>query len=274
MRRYPICWSIALAALAIFTSAMRADIPYFNGFETPSSVNDFYGPSGQPGGNIARVASGGGTLGYIAASGNYYAEIQNTENFSGGLGYAGYTGFGSPVTTPTQGFAVSVDIYVDTARWQPTGHAGSDFVISTQDMTTTTAYDDEFMNIFLTVTTPGTINVSSIASSNFATITKSGWYQFVISFVSGSTGNVENDVSVLDQQGDVVGTAHYAPPVGSMTPLSALGGNGYMIFGPWQNGFAGDVLAIDNLQTIALPEPAVFGMLLTGLALIRRNPRR
>jgi hypothetical protein len=274
MRLHSIGWRIALGVIGFAAPAALADIPYFNGFETPGSVNDFFGPTGVAGGNITQVASGGGTLGYTAAAGNDYAEIHNTENFSGGLGYAGYTSFGSPVTTATQGFAESVDIYLDTTRWLPTQNAGSDFVISTQPEDTSPGTAGEFMNIFFTVTTAGTINVSSIASSNLATITKSGWYQFIISFVPGASGDVENDVSVLDSLGNVVGTAHYVPPPASAMPSSNLGGNGYMIFGPWQNGFAGDVLGIDNLQTYAVPEPALLGALPLGLALLRRRLRR
>jgi len=272
MRLHSIGWRIALGVIGFAAPAALADIPYFNGFETPGSVNDFYGTSGVAGSNITQVASGGGTLGYTAAAGNDYAEIRNTDNFSGGLGYSGYTSFGMPVTTPTQGFAESVDIYLDTARWQPILSPGSDFVISTQAEDTSPGVTGEFMNIIFTVTTAGTINVSSVASSNLATITKSGWYQFVISFVPGASGDVENDVSVLDSLGNVVGTTHYVSP--TPMPSSALGGNGYMIFGPWRDGFAGDVLGIDNLQTFAAPEPMLVGALPLGLALLRRRSRR
>ena len=263
-----------LASVALLGARAAADVPYFNGFETPSSVNDFTGVSGA-GTNIQRVASGGGTLGYTPAGGNFYAEITNTDNFvRPGYGDAGITNFGTVGTGPSTGFAESVSIYIDTARWLPTGVPGSDFVISAPPVILHDTGPD-FNNIIFSVSTAGTVNVSSVVASNLvlnatpqalASITTSGWYQLVFTAVPGTT-YVENDVSILDAQGHTLGTLHGI----STVPAADLMGNGTMTFGPWENGFANDVLAIDNLQTYAVPEPLMLGALGLALPLIYRR---
>ena len=74
-----------------------------------------------------------------------------------------------------------------------------------------------------------------------------------MTFAQGTSGFVENDMSVFDPGNNQVGTTHYV----STMAASELGGNDYGDWTTvWQNGFAGDVLAIDNVQTGAVPEPA------------------
>jgi PEP-CTERM motif-containing protein len=41
----------------------------------------------------------------------------------------------------------------------------------------------------------------------------------------------------------------------------------------WRNGFAGDTIGIDDLQTSAVPEPMTFGAFGAGLALFLRRRR-
>ena len=53
---------VFLVCAAGVVSQSAADVPYFNGFETSTSVNDFFGTSGAAGTNITRVASGSGVL--------------------------------------------------------------------------------------------------------------------------------------------------------------------------------------------------------------------
>jgi hypothetical protein len=275
MKRHLIGWRIALGVVGLATPAAFADIPYFNGFETANSINDFFNPASQPGVGITQVASGGGTLHYTAASGNDYAEIQNTDDPHSGLGIAGGTLYGSTVSTHSvNGFQESIDIYVDTALWLPQNTNGSNFVVSTRPTTTSGAAPsgtaDDFVNFIFTVNTAGSIAVSSSASPALTTITTSGWYQFVTTFVPG-TQFVTNDVSVLDAQGNLMGTTGHQV---STLPSASLGGSGLTLFSPWRNGFAGDVIAIDNLETNALPEPMTLGLLPIGLALLRRRSRR
>lgn len=262
--------------LGLLATSAPAEVPYFNGFETPTSVNDFQSPSGVPGAGITRVASGGGTLGYTAAGGSFYAEIHNTDSFGGpGIGYAGLTNFGA-LTPASGGFTESLDVYIDTSRWLPPT-TGSAFVMTARTQVT----HDTFINaanILFNVSTPGTINITSVPAvqdtgpitfSNLATITTSGWYQIEFAFTPGSQF-VQSDVSVLDAQGNLLGTAHGQSP----GLASDLVGNGTLIFGPWRDGFAGDVLAIDNLQTFATPEPMALGLAPMMLLLHRRRSRR
>ena len=274
MRLASFGWILAAGLVAIASPAL-ADIPYLNGFETTGSVNDWFGPSGNAGGNITQVPSGGGTLQYTAAAGNDYAEITNTDSFGGNpfsrQGYGGFTDFGQLVTTQTTGYGQSFDLYVDLARWLPSQNPGSQLIISTHAGDTISSETGEFMNFAFTATTNGVL-VQSVASSSLATITKSGWYQFITTFFPGNSGMVENYVAVEDMQNNVIGSTFYVPPQGSEAG-SHLAGNGMLVLGPWNNGFAGDVLGFDNFQTFAAPEPMVLALAPCALALIRRRSR-
>lgn len=274
MKRKLMGWGIALGMIGLASQSALADIPYLNGFETPSNLNDWYNGASQAGVGITRVASGGGTLGYTAASGGFYAEIQNVENIQTGLGNAGGTIFGSTVATHfSTGFKESIDIYVDTSKWLPQGAVGSNLVISNRPTTTSGAPPsgtaDDFVNFIFTVSSPGHIDVSSDASPALTTITTSGWYTFVTTF-DPSAGFVQNDVFVYDALGNLQGTSgHYI----STLPSASMGGSGLTLVNPWRNGFAGDTIAIDNLQTSAIPEPLVLGLAPLALTLLRRRAR-
>jgi len=251
----------------------RANIPYFNGFEMPGSSNDFTDYLGNVGNEITRVPSGGGVLGYTAASGNYYAEINNVPGVydaSGSRGISVTTNFGGLITNHVGDFSESLDLYVDLTRWLPvTG--GSDLVIATAVGGGESAGD--FANFVFTVPTPGAVNISTLGLSPvFATIIESGWYRFSVSYTQGFL-YTEDDLSVFNAQGALVGTTHTA----GQNPIdaTALLGNGPLVIGAWQNGFAGNVLAIDNVQTVDTPEPSSVGALCgLGLALTLRRTRR
>jgi len=266
-----IGWKVALGLIVAATPAL-ANVPYFNGFETAGSQNDFYGPSGTQGGNITVVTSGGGALHYTAAAGNTYAEITNSDNVGGPQqGYGGYTAFGGTGGVTPNGFGQSFDLYVDLSRWTTTQIPGANLVISTHPWdAVANAQSADLVNFAFTASNTGVL-VQSVASTNLATITQSGWYQFTMTFVPGASGFVESDVTVSDLQNNVLGTAHYVPPVGSTLANARIGGAGYMIVGPWQTGFAGDVIAIDNVQTYLIPEPTIVGAVGGLLALIRRR---
>jgi hypothetical protein len=62
----------------------------------------------------------------------------------------------------------------------------------------------------------------------------------------------------------------------STLPFSALTGTNYGDWVTrWDNGFAADVLAIDDVQVGTVPEPASFSVLvLGGMALLARRRRR
>ncbi len=308
MVRNGILIAVGLAAGAAVAPSAFANQPYFNGFETPGSTQDFSGPvitdpstgaySIQPGADITRVASGGGTLGLTAASGGYYAEITNVHNTylptdkTYGQATAAY--FGGAQQSYTGNFTESVDMYVNVAGWAASPGATQGFQLDaspSNSITGDAAYNtynaqgaktnqgDETqfyvaaptVNNTPEVTIGGAIDVlPSASNSDFATITQSGWYNFAVSFDKGSGGYVQNTFTVSTLGGTVLGSFTGTSPM----PASQLGGNNYGLwFEGWYNGFAGDTIGIDNVTVT--PEPASVALIGVGLAagclLLRRR---
>jgi hypothetical protein len=251
---------IAASLVLLLAYSSRAAVVYFNGFETGDpGTADF---SGAP---IASVASGGGALHLTAATGSNYAEINNIDDdYQTGYGDSVYTRYGAPAGIPISGpFYESIKVYINTA-WAAAGPDNNNqgFWIDTTP-NTDPGYLDE-SNFRIADTGDGTIQVLGTAgnpgaasSGAFATIAASGWYTFRTTFEDDG-GVVKNTLTVLDALGNVIGTFSGD----STLPFASLTGTNYADwFTVWENGFAGDVLGIDDVEvgtlaSTATPEPA------------------
>ena len=207
---------------------------------------------------ITRVASGSGTLGVPASAGGYYAEVQNKlDAYQAGYGDAGFSYFGGKGTEYKGDFYQAIDVYVD-AKWAPAANPGVDgFWI---DMTPYHADPDNYgaEHNFRLRATGNQVDVRIDAQTNpIASITESGWYTFLMTFQKGVVADepVVTQMVILNAQHATVGSAAVAAtsPGGPFKSKDLLG-NGYVWITVWQNGFAGDTLAIDNLKTALLPQ--------------------
>lgn len=278
--------SLGASALLALSSTANADSLYFNGFEPGDpGTRDFYdSTTDAQGADITIVPNGGGQLHLTAPTGSYYAEITNVDN-TYNPGYSGqsvFTDYGAQATgsgVVTNGpFYESTAYYINTS-WAAAS-ASNNYVGFWIDTTPSTdpVYLDE-TNFRIVDTGNGSIGVNFVGlnGSGSTTITSSGWYTFKTTFQNDGHGNVENVMSVSDSSGNVIGSY----TVDSSLPFSALTGTNYGDWTTvWQNGFANDVLGIDNVEVGSItPEPAEFvgliGMAGVGLILIgrRRRPR-
>jgi PEP-CTERM motif len=288
---------VAAAGAFLTVQTARADIPYFNGFATPNSQNDFFANEGSyaAGAYISRVGSGAD--GIPASSGNFFAIVSNVDNaytpgYFGQSVYTAYNSSGNPDPTPTpNGFYEATDVYVDLTagdplEWLPPA-AGYSPAFWIDSSPAGDAADASYTapnggidfraeeNFRISVPTAGTALISGNASYGpyFATINQTGWYTFLTTFAPGSGGYVQSTLSVINSSNDLlVGSATFLTTM----PYADLGGTGYGDwFTVWQNGFANDQLAIDNVQTGDLPEPGSLGLLAVGgLGLLLRGRKK
>jgi PEP-CTERM motif len=278
------CGRLAAAAVvsAIFAvpATLTADTIYSNGFEPgdPGTADFYDSTTNTQGADISIVPSGGGTLHLTPASGNYYAEITNVEN-TYDAGYSGesvYTDYGAPNGIAINGpFYESTAYYINTT-WSaaPASDNNAGFWIDT-----TPGGDPNYLdetNFRIIDTGDGTIGVQFVGNngSSQATITQSGWYTFKTTFQNDGNGNVENVMSVSDSNGNAIGSY----TADSSLPYADLTGTNYGDWTTvWTNGFAGDVLGIDDVQVGTLgsvPEPATLGLIAAGALLLLRRPQR
>lgn len=207
---------------------------------------------------ISRVASNGGTLGLPASSGAYYAEVQNQADGYGMTGYgdAGYSFFGGKGTQYKGDFYQAIDLYVD-AAWAPAAIAGVDsfWIDMTPNHADPANYGAEHNFNLRATGTKVDVRVDGQATP-IASITTSGWYTFLMTFEKGATATapVVTDMLILNAQNTTIGqaTVTATSPGGPFASQDLLG-NGYVWITVWQNGFADDLLAIDNLETALLP---------------------
>jgi len=264
---------VALPLISAVPQA-SATLGYFQGFENDNSgwtVGSGYGLA------INRVPSGGGTLNLTSSSeifgGGYYGEMVNDPgSISATLGSGGYTWMPSPGSVGRDpvyhgDFFQFVDIYIDT-QWAPPAAPASPAFILDEVPTATNglpAYGPPYSsgvdekNFAFYVPLVGTVDVKSGYSTPLLTITNSGWYSFAQTYRRtgpSATDYVANDFLVYDHSGKLLASN----TLSSTLPSYELGGNGLLWFANWQNGFANNVLGIDNtwngLLPLIIPEPS------------------
>lgn len=256
--------ALAVATLGAGQMASANSITHFQGFETDSFI--WNGSGG-----IARVPSGGGTLGVSSSSGSHHAEI--TE---GGSSDGGYTFFGGSYSTYTGSVVQSLDIYIDLDWADPTG-GGDGFKLNMFPSSTSGASISEAGEQFLFSFTADGLNVEANGlggyGSSITTLTSEGWYTFEATFRKGTDGFIKTDLAVYNFLGDLLGVQTRGGGDNSV-----LGGHGYIWVSNWVDGFADNTLAIDNARAyaVSVPEPASLALLAigAGMMLMMRRARR
>jgi hypothetical protein len=269
--------------LWMVSAVSRGGVIYSNGFETgdPGTADFYDSTTNTQGADITIVPNGGGTLQLTAPQGTHYAEITNvhdTYNFGqvgpSGYGESVYTDYGAPT-----GIAISGPFYESTAYYINTGWAAASpnnnfqgFWIDTTPNNDPGSLDETNFRIVDTGNSQIGVLMVGLNGSGSATITTSGWYTFKTTFENDGSGNVLNNMSVLDSLGNRVGS--YAAD--SSLPFADLTGTNYADWTTvWQNGFANDMLGIDNVQVGTVPEPASMGLICVGgAAILMRRKRR
>jgi hypothetical protein len=256
-------------------SVARANIPYLQDYEANANDWNTQGTS-----TITRVPSGTGGVNTSPVGGGFYAQITNSpDDYQPGYGDAGYTYFGGRVQNYQYDFKQSVDVYVDTTWGAPSNPAVPAFWIDQSPASAITGLSDTNDEHSFQFMVDGSGNVGVNVDGNNANlltnISSSGWYRFTETFQRTGNGTqpVQNSFSVTDLS--------TSSPIGStvtlsnpLMPSNELGGNGYQWFTVWQNGFAGNLLNIDNNSTDFLPEPASLGLLAIGGLMLVRRPKQ
>ena len=251
-----------ISALTFFAGTAVA-VPSFQGFETDTGDWVFYDGGAQSG----RVASGAGSLGVTSASGSYHAELYNVHDiYQAGYGMAGYSFFGGgdPVYQGT--FYQAVDTYIDPS-WSGLGFW---IDMSPRDIIDESLYAAE--GNFRLTADGSSVSVQAINGSNLADITTAGWYTFEIVWSKGAnpTDLINMDLNLYDSTRTLLGTESFLATFPQNThpgESQYLGNNSYVWFTVWENGFANDVIAIDNVRTGLVAPPSVIpapGALLLG----------
>ena len=240
---------LTFAAVIILSAVAVATLNYFQGFEV--NTGDWVASQG-----ISRVPSGGGALHLTPSSGNYYGELQNAhDQYQTGYGDGGYSFYGGADSVYHGDFYQAIDVYID-VNWAPAAVAGvPSFWI---DMTPYHADPNNFgaeHNFRLTATGSSVLVNVDGQTTPIATLTTSGWYTFQMTWKKAANASdpVITDMNVYSG-GTLVGTTQVlATSPGGPFASSDLRGNGYVWITVWQNGFAGDVLGLDNQKTGLLP---------------------
>jgi hypothetical protein len=224
----------------------------YQGFET--NTGDWTDITGTPGAGIARVASGGGVLGVSSASGAYHAEITNEyDTYSPGYGFGEYSYFGYATQPPYPGnFSQSVSVYIF-ANWPVASpdNNGQGFWLDMQPGNPDPNNSGAEHNFRFTPS--GTAVAVSVDGQGtpIATITTSGWYNFQMTYQKGSlpTDLVTTNMNVFDSNGNLVGTTTVlSNSPGGPLYSQDLQGPGYVWITVWADGWAGDVLGIDDVR--------------------------
>ncbi len=244
---------LVICVMAILTGTAYAG-PSFQGFETDTGDWAFADGGAQSG----RVASGGGTLGVSSASGSYHAEVYNVhDDYMTGYGTGGYSYFGGKDTVYHGSFYQAIDVYID-PTW-----SGNGFWIdmAPADIDGSSLYAAE--GNFRLTADGSSVDVQAINSSNLTSITTAGWYTFEMAWSKGAnpTDLINMDLSVYDSSSTLLGSESFLAtfptnPGYHLGESQYLGNNSYVWLTVWENGFAGDVIAIDNVRTGPVPIPA------------------
>lgn len=232
---------IIFAALFFGTSTASAQLA-FQGFETDTGD---WTPI------TTRVLSGGGVLGLTPASGNYYAELTNIhDSYSVGYGGAEFSFFGFAVQPPYPGdFSQSISMYVF-ANWPVALYSGPGVWIDMSPGQPSGNFGGEH-NFRLTPTGSSVGVTVDGQTTPIVTINTSGWYRFQMTYRKGAipTDLVSTDMNVFDPSQNLVGTTTVVSnsPGGPLLSQDLAGPN-YVWITVWPNGWADDVLAIDNVR--------------------------
>lgn len=267
--------SVAVALLCgglLLTQVTASAQVAFQGFENPADVTCWSGD-----GTITRVPSGGGVLGVMSFHGSFHAEITNQDDAfqAPGFGDSKFTEFCLPPSGFIGDFAQSISVYIN-ANWPPAALGGTpSFWIdeSPRDAAgliadgagpPASAFTAEH-NFRLTATGTSVQVAADGQATPFVTLSTTGWYTFQMTWRKdpNPANPVLTDFNVYNSAGVLVGhTTLPAAMVGTAPPLpsSLLGGPGYLWFTVWQNGFARDVLAIDDARVDLLSALALTGL--------------
>lgn len=250
---------VTICALLIMAGTAAA-APSFQGFETDTGDWYFYDGGAQSG----RVASGGGILGVPSASGSYHAELVNVHDaYIAGYGSAGFSLFGARDPVYQGSFYQSIDVYINPS-WSGLGLW---IDMAPADIDNTSLYAAE--GNFRLTANGSSVSVQAINSSTLTTITNAGWYTFEMVWSKGvnPTDLINMDLNVYDSADTLLGTESFLASFPQGTHLGEsqyLGNNSYVWLSVWQNGFANDIIAIDNVQTGAVI-PAPGAIILGGI---------
>ncbi len=252
----------------ILIADISAASPSYQGFETDTGDWVFYDSGAQSG----RVASGGGILGISSASGSYHAELANVHNsYSSGYGGAGYSYLGGRDRVYQGSFFQSIDVYID-PTW-----SGEGFWIDMAPCGTNNSTLNAAEGNFRLTADGSSVYVQANNSSNIATITNPGWYTFEMAWSKGAnpTDLINMDLNMYDASSTLLGSESFLA-VSSQGQSQYLGNNSYIWIKAWQNGFADDVIAIDNVQTgpVPIPVPGTFVLAALGAGLVSRIIKR
>jgi len=275
--------------LWIASAVTHAGVLYFNGFEAgdPGTADFYDSTTNAQGADITIVPSGGGTLHLTAPGGGHYAEITNVHDTYQNPGYGesvstdyGYQANGGTFTgnNPNGPGVASNAFYESTAYYIDTTWAAASANNNYQGfwIDTTPFSDPNFKdetNFRIADTGNGQIGVQMVGlnGSGSTTITQSGWYTFKTTFENDGSGNVLNNMSVSDSLGNTIGSF----AADSSLPYADLGGTNYGDWTTvWQNGFANDVLGIDNVEVGTVPEPGTLSLIGVGAFAMLRRKRR
>ena len=250
-----------------FSVSVTDHSTYSNGFETGDTgtsdwthFDDAMGDTTQ-GGGITVVSSGTGQLPPAPASGSNFAVVTNTpDTYAAGYGAGGYTFFGGPQKTYTGPFGQSMAIYINTAWAAPANPGVPAFWL---DMTPDHADPNNFgaeHNFRFYVDGSGVIKVTADSGdpgTPIAAISQSGWYTFEMTYRKGATATdpVLTDLNIYDATNTLIGSQNDVPATSPGGPFlsSDLTGHGYAWLTVWQDGFANNQLAIDNMNTEVFP---------------------
>lgn len=236
---------LAMVCALVFLTGTAVATPSFEGFETDTGDWVFY-----DGGAVSgRVASGGGVLGVTSASGGYHAELANVyDAYQAGYGSGGYSFFGGRDPIYQGSFYQAIDVYID-PTWSGLGLW---IDMSPADIDNTSLYAAE--GNFRLTADGSSVAVQAINGSTLANLTTAGWYSFEMVWSKGAnpTDLINMDLNLYDSSSTLLGTESFLAtfPQGTHAGESQyLGNNSYVWLSVWQNGFAGDVIAIDNVRT-------------------------
>ena len=251
-RAHRIANALLFSSALALTATASATPNYFQGFE--SNTGDWQASLG-----ISRTPAGGGTLHLAPSGGSYYAELKNLPDGyqSPGFGDGGYSFYGGADSTYHGAFFQAIDVYIN-AHWAPPPGYPTlpGFWI---DMT---PYHADINNYgaehnFQITALGSAVQVSVDGQSTpIATLTNSGWYTFVMTYRRAPLlgDPVITDMSVYAPNHSLMGTTTVtATSPGGPFASADLRGNGYVWITAWQNGFANDVLGLDNQRTGLLP---------------------